>query len=371
MSADKQTINGVQLFSMMMLFIFGTALVIPVGFQSGQEVWLSILLALPAGLLLFLVFVYLYRAYPRLILSGYLRKILGAPIGLPLAVLYAIYFMYVSARNLREAGDLLITSAYDVTPNFVIQTVMILAVIYVLRKGLEVFYRLGQVYFFIIVSIGVIGNMLFIFSGLIDLKNLLPLTGEGGWKQTLSSAYPSIFMFPFGETVCFMTVFTHLKAKNEARNYGLTAMLLSGIALSLTHAMEISVLGPDIYSRSIFPLLSALRLVNIMNFIQRMDALVILALIIGVFFKMTMYAYASMALAADVFNVKEVNKLAYPVSIVILFASMMSAWSFPEHNEEGLTDVKLLKPIFCLMIPCVLMIVHVLRKRLSKARARA
>lgn len=146
-------------------------------------------------------------------------------------------------------------------------------------------------------------------------------------------------------------------------------MLMGGLLLSMTHALEISVLGENIYSRSTFPLLSTLRLVNIMDFIQRMDALVLLAMIIGVFFKMTMYGYAAMAIAADVFKVKEPQRLAYPVSIVILFASIFSAWSFPEHNEEGLTDVHLLKPIFDLTIPVLLLLVHLLRRKWSKSYA--
>ncbi|MFC4807797.1 GerAB/ArcD/ProY family transporter [Paenibacillus sp. GCM10023250] len=219
MRTDMQCISGLQLFSMMVLYVFGTALVIPVGFQSGQEVWLSILSALPAGLLLYLIFDGLHRQFPRQILSGYCRHIFGAPIGCALSLLYAVYFMYVAARNLREAGDLLITSSYDVTPNFVIQTAMIVAVIYVLRKGLEVFYRLGQIYFFIFILIGAVSNLLVLFSGLIDLRNLEPLTGEG-WRKILSSAYPSIFMFPFGEVVCFMTVFAHVNGRGTVRRNG-------------------------------------------------------------------------------------------------------------------------------------------------------
>ncbi|GAA3314979.1 hypothetical protein GCM10020331_008880 [Ectobacillus funiculus] len=68
----KERISARQLFALILLFEFGTALVIPIGFAAQQSVWLSILLALIGGILLFLV--YDYRQYPELPFSGYTQK---------------------------------------------------------------------------------------------------------------------------------------------------------------------------------------------------------------------------------------------------------------------------------------------------------
>lgn len=45
----KEAIGPIQLFSMMVLFELGTAIVVPIGLESGHAVWLSILMALPGG----------------------------------------------------------------------------------------------------------------------------------------------------------------------------------------------------------------------------------------------------------------------------------------------------------------------------------
>ncbi|MCL7748592.1 GerAB/ArcD/ProY family transporter [Halalkalibacter alkaliphilus] len=140
-------------------------------------------LTIPGGVLLFLLFDYLFRAYPDLILSGYMKKVFGTYIGWSLSLLYIGFFIYIYARNLREAGDLLVSAAYDQTPLIVVEAAMILVVIYILYKGLQVFFRLAEIYLIIIFSIGEIGNVLMIFSGIIDLSNLSPVFGDGRWKR--------------------------------------------------------------------------------------------------------------------------------------------------------------------------------------------
>jgi spore germination protein KB len=360
---EKEVISSSQLFAMIILFLFGTALVVPIGLKAEQGVWLSILVAMPAGLLLYVIFDYLYRQNPNLILSGYIRKILGTYFGWPLCVIYISFFIYCSARNLREAGDLLITTSYDRTPPLVIHVTMILAVVYVLYKGVEVLFRLGEIYLIITLSLGLISHILILISGEIDLKNLLPLTGKG-WGSILRAAYPT-FSFPFAELVCFTTVLPHLNKFYKARKAGIIAIVISGVLLSYTHAVEISVLGADMYGRATFPLFTTISIVNIAGFIQRLDALVILSLIIGVFFKMTIYAYAAMSVASDVFKITEKRKLAYPIGIIILFISIMSAWSFPEHGQEGAESEKFLQPLFNCFIPVLIFIVHLLRKQFS------
>ncbi|MDD9268357.1 GerAB/ArcD/ProY family transporter [Paenibacillus sp. GCM10023248] len=367
---NETVINASQLFAMIILFELGTALVLPIGMKAEQGAWISVLMALPGGLLLYLVFVYLYRQFPQLILSQYIRRIVGSYIGWPLCLLYISFFIYCSGRNLREAGDLLITASYDKTPLFVIHLVMVLGVIYVLRKGVEVLFRLGEIYLIITLCLGLISHVLILISGVIDLKNLLPLAGSEGWGALFHSAYPYTFSFPFAEVISFTTVLPHLNQERTARKAGLLALTTSGLLLSFTHAVEIAVLGPDIYGRAVFPLLTMIGIINIADFIQRLDAVVMLSLIIGVFFKMTVYAYAAISVASDIFKIEEPRKMVYPVVMVILFVSMMSAWSFQEHGEEGALSENFVQPLFNTMIPILLFAVHILRKQFGLYRSK-
>ncbi len=363
----KKIISPSQLLAFILLFEFGTALVIPIGLAGGQGVWLSILIAIPGGILLFLIYDYLFRQHPNMIISGYARQILGKYIGWPLSLLYIPFFMYIASRNLREAGDLLVSASYDRTPLFVINAFMIAAVIYVLSKGIEVFARLAEIYLLIMIFLGIISNALVIFSGLIDFNNLLPLLGDE-WKRILSAAYPNIWLFPFGELVILTTILPHLNKGQLAKKTGVIAIIISGLLLSFTHALEITVLGGDTYSRATFPLFTAISLVNIADFIQRMDALVMLTLIIGVYFKMTLYCYAAAAVASDLFKLKKAHQTVVPIAVIVLFFSVISAGSYPEHAEEGMISISAILPAFCVIIPLLLFVVHIIRKRFGLYR---
>ncbi|MDT9726100.1 spore gernimation protein GerB [Xylanibacillus composti] len=357
------TISLAQLFAMIMLFEFGTALVVPIGLTAEQGVWLSILIALPGGLLLYGVYMYLFREYPQLILSGYMRKIVGPFLAFPISYLFILSFMYIAARNLREAGDLLITTSYDQTPLFVIHAVFAVPVIYVLSKGVEVFFRLGEIYILVMLSLGAIGYCAALFSGEINMSNLLPIYGEG-WGSILQAAYPKILAFPFAELATFTVILPLLNNKRKAAKVGSAAIMASGILLSMTHALNIAVLGADIYGRASFPLFTTVSVVHIGEFLQRLDAIVMLTLIIGVFFKMTLYCYAASALVGDLFKVSDVRKLSYPIVTVVLFMSVLSAWSYPEHAEEGEISLYIILILFA-AVPIVLAAVHRVRKTLQ------
>ncbi|MDF9840403.1 MULTISPECIES: GerAB/ArcD/ProY family transporter [unclassified Paenibacillus] len=358
----KEVIGPFQLFAMIVLFELGTAVVVPIGLESGHSVWISILVALPGGILLFMLYAYLYRQFPDLVISGYTRKILGKWIGWPLSLLYLPVLTYNGGRNLREAGDLLISSSYDRTPIFIINSIMIIAVMYILYQGIEVFSRTSEIYFWLIVIMGMISNFVVIIAGLVQFKNLFPVH-PGEWVEVYKSAYPNIWIFPYGELVCFTAVLPHFKARNKVGRTGAGAITLSALLLSITHAIEMSVLGPDIYSRTTFPMFTTISLVNVANFLQRLDALVILTLIIGVFFKMSIYCYAAVSITADLFHVKEPRKLVIPVGSVVLFSSFVSAENYPVHMNDGKVFLENILPFLCAVIPILLFVVHRVRRR--------
>lgn len=360
-------ISPTQLFAMIILFEFGTALVLPIGHAPGSNIWLSILLAMPGGIIMYVLLVYFDKQYPSLILSGYIRKIFGNIVGWPVSFLYIITFIYISARNLREAGDLLITASYDQTPIAVVHAVMIIATIYVIYKGINVLFRLGEFYLLIMLLLGILSFISVLLSGSVDLRNLLPVLGEGA-GATIRNAYPNIFLFPFAELICFATILSHLKQKQVVTKTGILAIIASAVMLSLTHALEISVVGRDIYSRATFPLFTVVTTVELAEFLQRLDAFVILALIICVFFKMTMYAYAASVIAADIFRFPEQRKLAYPIGVIIFLVSVLSAWSFPEHNYEGSRHLVTVHPIFVVIVPVLLLVIHLIKKRFSPSQ---
>ncbi|MEK3792591.1 GerAB/ArcD/ProY family transporter [Paenibacillus sp. FSL R7-0204] len=363
----KEAISPNQLLALIILFELGTAVLVPIGLESGHSVWLAILMALPGGILLYLVFAQLYLQFPNQIISGYTRTILGPWLGWPVSLLFLPVILYNGSRNLREAGDLLITASYDKTPILIINSIMVIAVIYILSKGIEVFARTAEIVLWIVIFMGCICIIAVISAGLVEYKNLFPLH-LNDYTKALKSAYPNILIFPFGELMCFTTILPHFNKSRKIKKTGIAAIIVSACLLSFTHAIEMSVLGENLYSRTAFPMFTTITLVNMANFIQRLDALVMLTLIIGAFFKLTVYCYAAVAIANDLFKVNDTSRLVIPAGVIMLFSSFVSAQNYPEHMNDGKTFLQTILPVFCAVIPILLLLIHLVRRKFGLYR---
>jgi spore germination protein KB len=103
--------------------------------------------------------------------------------------------------------------------------------------------------------------------------------------------------------------------------------------------------------------------VNIADFLTRLDAIVILTLIINAFFKCAIKCYAAVSIAADLFNVKP-QKLVLPIGISVLFTSMGTAANWSEFVLKGQKVITgMFIPLTGVIIPVLLLAVHLIRKR--------
>lgn len=141
---DNAKITAYQLFVLIVLFEFGSAVFVPLAIGTKQDAWLAILIAMIGGFFLLFVYFGLYQYYPDQPLTAYVRDIMGNFFGRILAFLYVLYFVYLAARVLRDLGETLLTFAYPAAPLFVMNGLFILVVVYTVRKGIEVLARTGE-----------------------------------------------------------------------------------------------------------------------------------------------------------------------------------------------------------------------------------
>jgi spore germination protein KB len=358
---EKEKISASQLFSLICLFELGTALVVPLGIKAKQDAWIAVILGLGGGVVLFTIYVFLLRLYPGKTLISYAKIILGKYIGWPLGLLYAVFFTYTTSRVVRDFGELLVSSVYPKTPVFVINTLIIITITYVLYKGIEVVARTGEIYIVILTFLGVIGIFLVLISQNVNIKNLYPVLGEG-WKPVLTTVFPHILVFPYGEMLCFTMILPYLNKLQHVVKIGLSAMIISGIIISFTIALNIAVLDVDTVSQSTFPLLLTIGKVNIAEFLQRLYPIAIFTLIIGNFFKISIYFYVAVMCISELFKVEK-QKIIWPIGIIIIFSSILIASNFTEH----LTEAFKIGPMYVAVImeagiPLLLLIIALIRK---------
>jgi spore germination protein KB len=364
---DGQKISPGQLFSLIFLFNMGTALVVNLGIDAEKDAWLTVALGTVGGLFIFFVYTSLFRLFPNLSLISYMKEILGKWIAWPLGLLYSIFFIYGAARDVRDGGDLLVSAILDQTPVIVINAIMVMSVAYVLNKGMEVLARMSLIFMAILLMLGVVSILFLLFSGLIELDRLLPVLGSG-WMPVIKTTLNQTIPFPHFEVVCFTMLLPYLNQQKIGIRAGFAAVLISGTILTFTTILNIAVLSTEIAGRATFPLLQTISLINIGEFIQRLDVIVVLTLIIGVFFKVAIFFYVGVMAAANLFQVQDHRKLIFPVGLIILVLSIIIAGNFPEHIEEGNFSLQTIFVLFGAVIPITLLLVGKVRRQFGSRR---
>lgn len=360
---EKAKISSYQLFVLLLLFQLGSALLFPIGIDAKQDAWMAIFIGMTGGFFIFFIYYRLYLYYPEALPTTYVQQIIGKFFGRIVGFLYLIFFVYHAARVLRDFGEMLAIVGYPNTPIAVNQVLLLLVVIYTVRKGIEVLARTGEIFFVFIYLLAIIGFVLIVFSGLIHFDKLRPVL-EHGLIPVVKVAMTQTIYFPFGEIIAFTMIFPYLNHSRKLKTTVLSAMALSGINLAISTVVNISVLGVSYVSRTQLPLLATVQAIELAQFLERLDIFFMLAMIILGFFKIGIYFYVVVIGTADLFDFKQPSRLAFPIGFVVLFFSIVIASNMSEHLEEGLEVVPIyLQLPFQIIIPCMLLVIAFFKNR--------
>lgn len=354
---EKVQINALQMFVLIVHFELGSAVLFGPGSAAKQDAWITNLLGLAGGLLLFFVYYYLYKYYPNIPLTSYLQKITGKWVGSIIAFCYIVYFLYQASRILRDFGELLVTTIYNKTPLLVVNACMILTILYGVYKGFEVIARVGELSFGLIYGLAILGFLMIVFSGLIHLGNLQPVLENGFITALKEVIVGQTINFPFGEMIVFTMFLPYVNEQKKVLKVCLGGMLLSGINIMVIAVINITVLGDALLVRAQFPLLATIRKIQFAGFIERLDSFFVLYLIIGGFFKISLYFYAAVIGTTDLFKLKNRVMIIFPISFLILFGSIIIASNYSEQLRRRKGYSLFLHWPFQIIIPIILVII--------------
>ncbi|WP_342415860.1 GerAB/ArcD/ProY family transporter [Paenibacillus sp. FSL R10-2782] len=360
----KIQMDAIEVISLMILFELGTSVMSIPGREAGKDAWLAILSATGLGALLFLCYGSLHRRFPNLLMTQYSKVIMGRKAGGVIAFLYIVFFMYGGARDLQDTGTLIANRTLPHTPLIIISALMIALVMYVMHLGLEVAGRTAIWLLAFMLVLGLATNVMLVLSGILDWGNLLPIA-QHGWQPIWRVIYSQALMLPFGEMVSFTMILPTLKKDYRANGVGISAVLLGGIILTIVAMVNVLSLGEDVFQRATYPILSTISKVEISNFIDRVDVIGVMTVIIFDFFKIFIFYYAAIKAAEDVFNISS-RKLLLPFGIIMLISSVLMAQSYQEHIKIGDFVLKWIFPIFSIFFPLLLLMMSWFRKPENK-----
>ncbi len=222
----------------------------------GPDGWLAVLLGSLVPLLSLLMIVRLGRLFPDKTLIEISYLLLGKFFGFFINIGFIAHIVFFESIPLRVGTEF--TSVYILpkTPTSVIALMIIIAAIYVARKGAKVIGRLNEILFYILLL-----DLLLLLPTLkgVDYTNILPL-GEAGFLQIAQESLKT--SFSYGGIEILLVIYPMVTRKDEVLKAGVVALSIITCIYVLITVVCLLVFGSEMIQHLIWPSLTLLKTVH-------------------------------------------------------------------------------------------------------------
>jgi spore germination protein KB len=199
------------------------------------------------------------------------------------------------------------------------------------------------------------------------LERLEPIL-ELGWDPIMKLLFPLAIAVPYGETITFMNIYNKVTEKEayKIRKIALISNIISGSILALTSALNVAIISATIVELSIFPILKTVGSIQIGTFIQRLDVLAIVLLMLGGFYKILIFFYCSVEMTMTILQLETKHRSLTTIilGIIMIALSYYLIVNPIQHFHIGLDIIPLYVHIpLQFVIPGILFILSIVRNK--------
>lgn len=348
----RDKITPRQAACMLLLFELGSSLVTGGSMKAEQDSWFTALIGLAMSVPLLLLYARLHALCPDGDLYDMACQALGKPVGSAVTLAFSLYAFHLGGLVIRNFTEYIQVLSLPETPQPVC-AVCIAALAYLsIRSGLEVPARSAE--FVTPIACAIVGILLALTANKMDFSNLRPVLGHDP-RLLLSDGYASL-TFPFGESVLFLSVFCAVKEPSSSyRKCYLWGVLLAGAILTVLIAGNIAVLGVPIARALFFPSYETVGMVDVGNFISRIEVLVSGNFVIFGLMKVTVCLYVGCRGVSRVLGGKGFQAAAAIAAAgMVVFSQMV--YSSTMQMFTFLDLYKRYAPAFEIALPLVLLL---------------
>ncbi|MBO8171616.1 MAG: endospore germination permease [Bacillaceae bacterium] len=279
-----------------------------------------------------------------------------------LAILMILFLMFILIRDLRAFTDFTGTALLELTPQPVIIFTSLICLLYLVWLGFEVIARFNDIYFSLLFIIILFLPLLLLNE--IDMAKLLP--------PLQINAVPSILQTTFvglawvGELVIIFLFVGNVQPKSDVRRSVIWGVGLAVIFIFILLGSIISVLGSTLARYTVYPSYILVRQINITDFLDRLDLLVVSFWIPAIFSKMALTFYGIHRSFNMLFGT-DTKIFLVPLALIIGFLSMMMFGNNISHFYFSIYVWSTLGLLLEILIVAVFMWI-VRKERLAQSR---
>lgn len=288
-----------QAVCMLILFELGSSLVTGGSMKAEQDSWITALLGLGMAVPLLFLYARLHTLCPDGDLFDMACAAFGKAAGRAVTLAFSVYAFFLGALVIRNFTEYIQVLSLPETPQPVCAVCIGALAFFAVRSGIETPARSAE--FITPVACAVVGVLLALAAKDMDPSNLQPVLDHSP-RLLLSDGFASL-TFPFAESVLFLSVFCAVKEPTSScRTCYLWGVLLAGAVLTVLIAANIAVLGAPIARALYFPSYETVGIVDVGNFLSRIEVLVSGNFIIFGLMKVTVCLYVGCRGLARVFG---------------------------------------------------------------------
>jgi spore germination protein KB len=329
---SDEVISSSQKKACIVMFLFGSTLVLGTGAGAKKDVWLAVLIAIIVAVPVNWIYAKIHSSYMDKDLFDIYEIVFGKYIGKILSIIYIWFAFQLGGLVIINFDNFITTIGPNETPTIVWSIIITGLSCYAAKLGIEVLGRWSG--FFLKMLLLLIAITFTLSTSKFQFNNVRPILYEGV-QPVMKGAFSSL-TFPFAEVVIFLMVLSGFKEKNEPIKVYLSALALGGFCIFILGARNILVLGEAALSRSYFPSYLAVSRINIGEFLQRLEIAVSVSFLSTGFVKISVCLLAASKGISKLFNLQDYRFIVIPVGIAMInfassqYESVMEArrWAF-------------------------------------------
>ncbi|ASS93952.1 GerAB/ArcD/ProY family transporter [Peribacillus simplex] len=360
---EKGKISSLQMAFMMYPTIVATAILgVPsiTAKYAKSDLWLSPIFAALIGFLTVYIAYKLHQLYPKQTVIQFTEKIIGRIPGKILGFLLLFFYIENTGLIVRGYAEFVVGSFLVRTPIIVIMASMVLLCAFIVRGGIEVLGRAAEL--FVPVFIFPICILIILLIPDLEFKNIFPMLGDGIMPPIKGAIVPGGW---FSEFFLIIFLLPFLADMKKGMKSGMMTVFAVMITLIVVNLLVLFILGSTTASKN-YPLINVSRYISSADFFEHVESVVMAVWIVGAFVKISVFYYASVLGTAQWLNLSDYRPVVWPIGILIV---IFSFWSLPSTIDVSRNDTNVFPLQGILMqtiIPLLLLVIAVVRKRSHK-----
>ena len=241
----------------------------------------------------------------------------------------SLFLILIFIRDLRALIDFVSVSLLSRTPIEVICVLSVVTLVYITWSGIEVIARMTVVLF--LVFAGIVFCLPLLLANEFQISNIQPVLGADALPSILQSTY---LILPWiGEVIILLVFLMYVNPFEKSRKASIIGVSLGLLVLFVLLLSEIAVLGTGIIMVSTFPNYQLIQQINITDFLDRLDLVIVIFWIPTLFCKLALSLYCVNKTVCYFTKQQSTNVFILPISIILGVLSIILFKNNIHHLE--------------------------------------